>query len=167
MRVGRLLDTYANSDEEMQEEIRKGQKRQSWAWWNNLSHYKRKEELMFPIMESYGHDSPPKCGVWTTKSVNYLKKWKQRSRAVACFRHWRGRRKVSDYLEFEAMILSEERIYHDSVGIFCITDDIWNCGRKWFMVMQSFSRQRSDSASSSFILEKETANFLLRWQAKC
>lgn len=23
-------------------------------------HYKRKEELMFPIMEKYGHDAPPK-----------------------------------------------------------------------------------------------------------
>ena len=60
MRVGRLLDTYANSDEEMQEEIRKGLKRQLSLVEQFERHYKRKEELMFPIMESYGHDSPPK-----------------------------------------------------------------------------------------------------------
>lgn len=60
MRVGRLLDTYANSDEEMQKEIRKGLKRQLSLVEQFERHYKRKEELMFPIMESYGHDSPPK-----------------------------------------------------------------------------------------------------------
>ena len=60
MRVRRLLKTYADADAETQEALRKGLKRQLSLVGQFDRHYRRKEELMFPIMERYGHDSPPK-----------------------------------------------------------------------------------------------------------
>ncbi len=61
MRVRRLLSTYESTeDEDLLPEIRKGLQRQLGLVGQFDIHYQRKEELMFPIMESYGHDSPPK-----------------------------------------------------------------------------------------------------------
>jgi len=61
MRVRRLLSTYETTeDEDLLPEIRKGLQRQLSLVGQFDIHYQRKEELMFPIMENYGHDSPPK-----------------------------------------------------------------------------------------------------------
>ena len=61
MRVRRLLDNYETPDDpEMIQEIHKGLLRQLGLVGQFDRHYRRKEELMFPIMEKYGHDSPPK-----------------------------------------------------------------------------------------------------------
>ena len=61
IRVRRLLDTYESmEDEEMLAEMRKGLVRQMGLVGQFDRHYQRKEELFFPIMERYGHDSPPK-----------------------------------------------------------------------------------------------------------
>ena len=61
MRVRRLLDNYETTDDpEMIQEIHKGLLRQLGLVGQFDRHYRRKEELMFPIMEKYGHDSPPK-----------------------------------------------------------------------------------------------------------
>ncbi len=61
MRVRRLLDNYETTeDPEMIQEIHKGLLRQLGLVGQFDRHYRRKEELMFPIMEKYGHDSPPK-----------------------------------------------------------------------------------------------------------
>jgi len=55
------LDTYESmEDEEMLAEMRKGLVRQMGLLGQFDIHYQRKEELFFPIMERYGHDSPPK-----------------------------------------------------------------------------------------------------------
>ncbi|WP_248034693.1 DUF438 domain-containing protein [Streptococcus sp. oral taxon 431] len=61
IRVRRLLSTYESvDDEEMLAEMRKGLVRQMGLVGQFNIHYQRKEELFFPIMERYGHDSPPK-----------------------------------------------------------------------------------------------------------
>ncbi|HHD9447905.1 TPA: DUF438 domain-containing protein [Streptococcus pneumoniae] len=61
IRIRRLLDTYESmEDEEMLAEMRKGLVRQMGLVGQFDIHYQRKEELFFPIMERYGHDSPPK-----------------------------------------------------------------------------------------------------------
>ena len=61
IRVRRLLSTYESvDDEEMLAEMRKGLVRQMELVGQFDIHYQRKEELFFPIMERYGHDSPPK-----------------------------------------------------------------------------------------------------------
>lgn len=61
IRIRRLLDTYElMEDEEMLAEMRKGLVRQMGLVGQFDIHYQRKEELFFPIMERYGHDSPPK-----------------------------------------------------------------------------------------------------------
>ena len=61
IRVRRLLDTYESmEDEEMLAEMRKGLVRQMGLVGQFDRHYQRKEELFFPVMERYGHDSPPK-----------------------------------------------------------------------------------------------------------
>lgn len=60
MRVRRLFTSFADADEDMAQDLKKGLKRQLGLLGQFDRHYRRKEELMFPIMESYGHDSPPK-----------------------------------------------------------------------------------------------------------
>ncbi|MGX7079449.1 DUF438 domain-containing protein [Gemella parahaemolysans] len=61
IRVRRILDNYTKLDEgETKEVVLKGLLRQLQLLGKFDIHYKRKEELMFPIMEKYGHDAPPK-----------------------------------------------------------------------------------------------------------
>ena len=61
IRVRRILDNYAKLDEgETKEAVLKGLLRQLQLLGQFDIHYKRKEELMFPIMERYRHDAPPK-----------------------------------------------------------------------------------------------------------
>ena len=112
MRVGRLLDTYANSDEEMQEEIRKGLKRQLSLVEQFECHYKRKEELMFPIMESYGHDSPPKVMWGVDDQIRELfKEVKTAAEQLPALDIEEVAEKFRLFAtEFEAMIFKEESI---------------------------------------------------------
>ena len=61
IRVRRILDNYKNVENTpTQEVVIKGLGRQLALLGQFDIHYKRKEELMFPIMERYGHDAPPK-----------------------------------------------------------------------------------------------------------
>ncbi|CRH91747.1 Uncharacterized conserved protein [Chlamydia trachomatis] len=60
IRVRRLLETYQTADEDVRNDLMKGLQRQLGLVGQFERHYQRKEELFFPIMESYGHDSPPK-----------------------------------------------------------------------------------------------------------
>ena len=61
IRIRRILDNYKNvEDEETQGAVLKGLNRQLNLLGTFDIHYKRKEELMFPLMERYGHTAPPK-----------------------------------------------------------------------------------------------------------
>ena len=61
IRVRRILDNYAKLDDgDTKVAVLKGLLRQLQLLGQFDIHYKRKEELMFPIMERYGHDAPPK-----------------------------------------------------------------------------------------------------------
>ncbi|MBP2622836.1 DUF438 domain-containing protein [Streptococcus oricebi] len=61
LRVRRLLASYEEAENsDMKGELAKGLLRQLGLVGQFDIHYRRKEELMFPIMESYGHDSPPR-----------------------------------------------------------------------------------------------------------
>ena len=61
IRIRRILDNYKNvEDEETQGVVLKGLNRQLNLLGTFDIHYKRKEELMFPLMERYGHTAPPK-----------------------------------------------------------------------------------------------------------
>ena len=61
LRIRRILDNLAQPENrEFQAELLKGLKNQMRLLGQFQRHYQRKEELFFPIMESYGHDSPPR-----------------------------------------------------------------------------------------------------------
>lgn len=62
-RVQRLLDALESSESQGQgldPGLLRGLTRQYQLLDQFQRHYRRKEELFFPIMESYGHDAPPK-----------------------------------------------------------------------------------------------------------
>lgn len=62
-RIQRLLDALESSESQGQEldpGLLRGLTRQYQLLDQFQRHYRRKEELFFPIMESYGHDAPPK-----------------------------------------------------------------------------------------------------------
>ncbi|KXT81511.1 hypothetical protein STRDD11_02032 [Streptococcus sp. DD11] len=113
MRVRRLLDTYEQSDDaEMLTEIGKGLLRQLGLVGQFAIHYQRKEELMFPIMESYGHDSPPKV-MWGVD--DQIRGLFQEARAAAEQLPELEISAVKEKFEifaaeFEAMIFKEESI---------------------------------------------------------
>ncbi|EHJ52522.1 DUF438 domain-containing protein [Streptococcus macacae] len=61
MRIRRIIENYAKPEnEKFGQEILKGLKHQFALLGQFHNHYTRKEKLFFPIMERYGHDSPPK-----------------------------------------------------------------------------------------------------------
>ncbi|MCY7142160.1 DUF438 domain-containing protein [Streptococcus gordonii] len=113
MRVRRLLSTYESTeDEELLPEIRKGLQRQLGLVGQFDIHYQRKEELMFPIMESYGHDSPPKV-MWGVD--DQIRDLFQEAKSAAEQLPDTSIEEVKDKFEtfaaeFEAMIFKEESI---------------------------------------------------------
>lgn len=61
LRIRRILENMGKAkNEDFQADIIKGLKRQLALLGKFRLHYQRKEDLFFPIMESYGHDSPPR-----------------------------------------------------------------------------------------------------------
>ena len=113
MRVRRLLSTYESTeDEDLLPEIRKGLQRQLGLVGQFDVHYQRKEELMFPIMESYGHDSPPKV-MWGVD--DQIRDLFQEAKIAAEQLPDTSIQEVKDKFEafaaeFEAMIFKEESI---------------------------------------------------------
>ena len=163
MRVGRLLDTYANSDEEMQEEIRKGLKRQLSLVEQFERHYKRKEELMFPIMESYGHDSPPKVMWGVDDQIRELfKEVQTAAEQLPALDIEEVAEKFRLFAtEFEAMIFKEESILL-MILLESFTQDDWlkiaeesdvygyaiiQPAEKWIPHRHSFSEKETDNST--------------------
>ena len=113
MRVRRLLSTYETTeDEDLLPEICKGLQRQLSLVGQFDVHYQRKEELMFPIMESYGHDSPPKV-MWGVD--DQIRDLFQEAKIAAEQLPDTSIQEVKDKFEafaaeFEAMIFKEESI---------------------------------------------------------
>ena len=113
MRVRRLLSTYETTeDKELLPEIRKGLQRQLGLVGQFDIHYQRKEELMFPIMENYGHDSPPKV-MWGVD--DQIRDLFQEAKIAAEKLPDTSIQEVKDRFEifaaeFEAMIFKEESI---------------------------------------------------------
>ena len=113
MRVRRLLSTYETAeDEDLLPEICKGLQRQLSLVGQFDIHYQRKEELMFPIMESYGHDSPPKV-MWGVD--DQIRDLFQEAKIAAEQLPDTSIQEVKDKFEafaaeFEAMIFKEESI---------------------------------------------------------
>lgn len=177
MRVGRLLDTYANSDEEMQEEIRKGLKRQLSLVEQFERHYKRKEELMFPIMESYGHDSPPKVMWGVDDQIRELfKEVKTAAEQLPALDIEEVAEKFRLFAtEFEAMIFKEESILL-MILLESFTQDDWlkiaeesdvygyaiiQPAEKWIPHRHSFSEKETDNSTkvtSEALVRSEQTN---------
>ncbi|MBM7641836.1 DUF438 domain-containing protein [Streptococcus loxodontisalivarius] len=60
-RIRRIMDNYSKPEnEDFREDLLKGLKHQVSLVGQFHNHYTRKEKLFFPVMERYGHDSPPK-----------------------------------------------------------------------------------------------------------
>ena len=177
MRVGRLLDTYINSDEEMQEEIRKGLKRQLSLVEQFECHYKRKEELMFPIMESYGHDSPPKVMWGVDDQIRELfKEVKTAAEQLPALDIEEVAEKFRLFAtEFEAMIFKEESILL-MILLESFTQDDWlkiaeesdvygyaiiQPAEKWIPHRHSFSEKETDNSTkvtSEVLVRSEQTN---------
>ena len=113
MRVRRLLDNYETTeDPEMIQEIQKGLLRQLGLVGQFDRHYRRKEELMFPIMERYGHDSPPKVMWGVDDQIRDLfAKTLDVAKALPDSAISEVKKRFEAFAqEFEAMIFKEESI---------------------------------------------------------
>lgn len=164
MRVRRLLSTYESTeDEELLPEIRKGLQRQLGLVGQFDIHYQRKEELMFPIMESYGHDSPPKV-MWGVD--DQIRDLFQEAKIAAEQLPDTSIEEVKDKFEafaaeFEAMIFKEESIllmillesFHQDDWLKIAEESdaygyaIIKPTEKWIPARQSFSEEEAGDAA--------------------
>jgi len=164
MRVRRLLSTYESTeDEELLPEIRKGLQRQLGLVGQFDIHYQRKEELMFPIMESYGHDSPPKV-MWGVD--DQIRDLFQEAKIAAEQLPDTSIQEVKEKFEtfaaeFEAMIFKEESILL-MILLESFTQDDWikiaeesdaygyaiiKPTEKWIPARHSFSEEEAEDAA--------------------
>ena len=164
MRVRRLLSTYESTeDKELLPEIRKGLQRQLGLVGQFDVHYQRKEELMFPIMESYGHDSPPKV-MWGVD--DQIRDLFQEAKIAAEQLPDSTIQEVQDKFEtfaaeFEAMIFKEESILL-MILLESFTQDDWlkiaeesdaygyaiiKPTEKWIPARHSFSEEKDRNAA--------------------
>ena len=164
MRVRRLLSTYESTeDEELLPEIRKGLQRQLGLVGQFDIHYQRKEELMFPIMESYGHDSPPKV-MWGVD--DQIRDLFQEAKIATEKLPDTSIQEVKDKFEtfaaeFEAMIFKEESILL-MILLESFTQDDWlkiaeesdaygyaiiKPTEKWIPARHSFSEEKDRNAA--------------------
>ena len=164
MRVRRLLSTYESTeDEELLPEIRKGLQRQLGLVGQFDIHYQRKEELMFPIMESYGHDSPPKV-MWGVD--DQIRELFQEAKIAAEQLPDTSIQEVKDKFEvfaaeFEAMIFKEESIllmillesFHQDDWLKIAEESdaygyaIIKPTEKWIPARRSFSEEEAGNAA--------------------
>ena len=164
MRVRRLLSTYETTeDEDLLPEIRKGLQRQLSLVGQFDVHYQRKEELMFPIMESYGHDSPPKVMWGVDDQIRDLfQEAKSAAEQLPDTSIQEVKEKFETFAaEFEAMIFKEESIllmillesFHQDDWLKIAEESdgygyaIIKPTEKWIPARHSFSEEKARNAA--------------------
>lgn len=113
LRIRRLLENLAQPEnEEFQTDILKGLKNQIRLLGQFRRHYQRKEELFFPIMESYGHDSPPRVMWGVDDEIRQLfKDFQTKVEELPALEISIVRQSFEAFAdEFEQMIFKEESI---------------------------------------------------------
>lgn len=127
LRVRRLIEHYHDtSDEAIHVELEKGLQRQLALLGEFDLHYRRKEELFFPLMEKYGHDAPPKVMWGVDDQIRDLFAGvKQASLRIS----EEGIKPLQEQFEafateFESMIFKEESILL-MLLLECFTQDDW------------------------------------------
>ena len=113
MRIRRIIENYAKPEnEEFRKDLLKGLKHQFALLGQFHAHYVRKENLFFPIMERYGHDSPPKV-MWGVDD-NIRELFKEAQLALEQLPNGSieelDKKFESFAAEFEEMIFKEEAI---------------------------------------------------------
>ena len=113
LRIRRITENYSKPENrEFRKDLLKGLKHQMTLMGQFHTHYTRKEKLFFPIMERYGHDSPPKVMWGVDDEIRTLFKEAESqlgelpNQDIANFSH------AFEIFaaEFEAMIFKEEAI---------------------------------------------------------
>ncbi|MGT2716047.1 DUF438 domain-containing protein [Streptococcus respiraculi] len=127
IRIRRLLESYKQTeDSTIRKEIVKGLQRQLVLLGQFDNHYRRKEELFFPLMEKYGHDSPPKVMWGVDDQIRDLFALVQKD----CQQLEEQGIEVLQQsfeafaVEFESMIFKEESILL-MILLECFTQDDW------------------------------------------
>ena len=113
LRINNILDTFEEMPvEELSDGMIKGLKRQYDIIGQFDNHYNRKEHLFFPVMESYGHDAPPKV-MWA-KDDEIRDLFKRAYKAMEKFPDIKFSKVRDTYeafqFEFNEMIFKEEAI---------------------------------------------------------
>ena len=127
LRIRRIIENYGKPENtEIREELLQGLRHQMTLLGQFHNHYTRKEKLFFPIMERYGHDSPPKVMWGVDDEIRELFRVSQN--AVNQLPQ-ESIEKISEVfeafaLEFEEMIFKEEAILL-MILLETLTQDDW------------------------------------------
>lgn len=164
LRIRRIIENYEKPENaDFRDDLLRGLKFQMALLGQFDNHYKRKEELFFPLMEQHGHDAPPRV-MWgvdddirelfkeAKESVDKLPEISiaEVSQAFETFAH-----------EFEEMIFKEEAILL-MILLEALTQDDWLAiadesdtfgyaiikpTTKWQPKRESFDSEKPESAS--------------------
>lgn len=164
LRIRRIIENYEKPENaDFRDDLLRGLKFQMGLLGQFDNHYKRKEELFFPLMEQHGHDAPPRVMWGVDDDIRELFKKAQASvgklpeisiaevsQAFETFAH-----------EFEEMIFKEEAILL-MILLEALTQDDWLAiadesdaygyaiikpTAKWQPKRESFCSEKSESAS--------------------
>lgn len=164
LRIRRIIENYEKPENaDFHDDLLRGLKFQMRLLGQFDNHYKRKEELFFPLMEQHGHDAPPRVMWGVDDDIRELFKKAQAavgklpeisiaevSQAFETFAH-----------EFEEMIFKEEAILL-MILLEALTQDDWLAiadesnaygyaiikpTAKWQPKRESFDSEKPESAS--------------------
>lgn len=179
LRVRRLLENYSKiADDETKLAVQKGLLRQLNLVGQLDTHYRRKEELMFPIMERYGHTSPPKVMWGVDDKIRALfKKAQKDAENIENVGIENVTKSFEDFAEeFEGMIFKEESILL-MILLECFTQDDWlkiakeseaygyaiiQPTEKWLPKRESFEKEKMTDAPTEENIIVEGGGILRR-----
>ncbi|MGT2799168.1 DUF438 domain-containing protein [Streptococcus marmotae] len=168
IRIRRLLESYEQAeDSAIRTEIIKGLQRQLVLLGQFDNHYRRKEELFFPLMEKYGHDSPPKVMWGVDDQIRDLFALVQKDSQQLEEQGIEALQESFEAfaVEFESMIFKEESILL-LILLECFTQDDWlqiagesdtfgyaiiRPKEKWTPERQHFTSERKEEAVSEVV----------------
>ncbi|AXQ78742.1 DUF438 domain-containing protein [Streptococcus chenjunshii] len=166
LRIRRIIANYTKPENRnYQADLIKGLKRQFQLLGQFENHYTRKEKVFFPIMESYGHDAPPKV-MWGVDDE--IRELFDSAQTLALQLPQANIAEVSEKFEvfakeFEEMIFKEESILL-MILLEIFTQDDWLAvaeesdvygyavikpAEKWEPDRSSFSAEQSEADSDS------------------
>lgn len=176
LRIRRIIENISKPENEpFKSDLLNGLKHQMTLLGQFHNHYTRKEKLFFPIMERYGHDSPPKVMWGVDDDIRKLfrdaeSKLQELSNSDADIEEFSKAFETFSE-EFEAMILKEEAILL-MILLETFTQDDWlsiaeESDAYGYAIIKKQSRTRTEeNTENTRIIDTPEGQFTITFTSK-